>query len=40
MGIQNYFFLKMKRSIDDNSSIYHPNTPFAFNENHEFAVHS
>ena len=33
-------FLKMKRSIDDNSSIYHPNTPFTFNENHEFAVHS
>lgn len=34
-------FLKTKKSIDDNdSSIYHPNTPFTFNENHEFAVHS
>lgn len=34
-------FLKMKRSIDDNdSSIYHPNTPFTFNENHKFPVHS
>lgn len=33
-------FLKWKRSsINDHSSVYHPNTPFTFDENHTFVGH-
>jgi hypothetical protein len=33
-------FLKMKGSSNDNySSVYHPNTPFTFDENHNFVGH-
>ena len=35
-----FTFLKKKRSLDDdNSSIYHPNTPFTFSESHNFVDH-
>ena len=35
-----FTFLKKKRSLDDdNSTIYHPNTRFTFDENHNFVDH-
>jgi hypothetical protein len=33
------FTLKKKRSPDDDPTVYHPNTPFTFDEHHNFVGH-